>query len=150
VQNGRTDFTMQNAAVQHHAVSIDTRMTLISGGVPMDVAAELHYSTQDPFAVHMGLSVDDGPAVEWVFARGLLRDGLAIPTGCGDIHVFPVAAGVIIDLHSPSGSARLLADADDLARFIDEIFEVVAEDDESRYLDLDTEIAFIQDMLFPR
>jgi len=141
---------MQNSAVQHQAVSTGTRMTLISGGTPIDVAAELHYSTEDPFAVHMGLSIDDAPSVEWVFARDLLRDGVAVPTGSGDIHIFPVPAGVIIDLLSPSGSARLVADAEDLARFVGDIFEAVAEGDESGYLDLDGEIAFIQDMLFPR
>ena len=97
-------MTSQNAAaIRHQAVTLGTRMTLISGESPVDVAAELFYTTHDPLAVHLGLAVDGSPAVEWVFSRDLLRDGLTIPSGSGDIHLFPVPQGVVIDLLSPTG-----------------------------------------------
>ena len=143
-------MTPQNAAaVRHHAVSLGARMTLISGDAPVDVAAELFYTTHDVLAVHMGLAVDGSPAVEWVFARDLLRDGLTIPSGSGDIHMFPVPQGVVIDLLSPHGTARLLADARELAGFVDEVYETVADGDESPYIDLDDELARLQEPQFP-
>jgi hypothetical protein len=149
-QNGRNDMTSQNAAaVRHHAVSLGTRMTLISGDDPVDVAAELFYTTHDPLAVHMGLAVDGAGAVEWVFSRDLLRDALIAPSGSGDIHIFPVPQGVVIDLFSPHGSARLLADALELADFVDEMYQTVADGDESRYMDLDAELAALQELQFP-
>jgi len=143
-------MTSQNAAaVRHHAVSLGTRMTLISGDAPVDVAAELFYTSHDPLAVHMGLAVEGSPAVEWVFARDLLREGLTLPSGAGDIHVFPVPQGVVIDLLSPHGTARLLADARELAGFVDEMYETVADGDEGPYMDLDHELASLQELQFP-
>jgi hypothetical protein len=143
-------MTSQNAAaIRHQAVSLGTRMTLISGESAVDVAAELFYTTHDPMAVHMGLAVDGSPALEWGLSRDLLRDGLTIPTGFGDIHIFPVPQGVVIDLLSPHGTARLLADTRELAGFVDDMYETVADGDESPYLDLDHELAFLQEVQFP-
>jgi len=143
-------MTSENAAaIRHHAVSLGTRMTLISGESPVGVAAELFYTTHDPLALHLGLAIDGSPAVEWVFARNLLRDGLTIPSGSGDIHIFPVPQGVVIDLLSPHGTARPLADARELAGFVDEVYETVADGDESPYIDLDDELARLQEPQFP-
>ena len=143
-------MTTQNAAARHLSVALTTHMTLISGTVPAGVSAELRYTTRDCYAVHMVLSVEDSPAVEWVFARDLLRDGLHAPAGSGDIHVFPVSQGVVIDLLSPHGRARLLAHGDDLAGFVDDMYEAVPDGAETQYFSLERELAMLHDLQAPR
>jgi hypothetical protein len=125
-------------------------MTLISGDQLIGVTADLRYSSRDTYAVRMALSVDDSPAVEWVFARELLRDGLLLPAGAGDIQVFPVVDGVVIDLLSPHGQARLLADADDIATFVDDMFRLVPDGDEDRYFSLEHELALLAELQSPK
>ena len=71
-----------------------------------------------------------------------------IPRFCGNV-TGRARQGVVIDLLSPHGTARLLADARELAGFVDEMYETVADGDESPYLDLDHELASLQEMQFP-
>jgi len=126
-----------HAGTRHTSVSATTEMLLISGSTPLTVNATLHHSTADVFAVHLDLSIDDSPAVEWVFARDLLRDGLQEPTGDGDIHVFPEFGKVMIDLRSPHGTALLAADRPELVAFVRHMYKTVPEGTEGSWLEID-------------
>jgi hypothetical protein len=124
------------AAVQLRLVVAD------ADAVPLPVS--LRYSSADPYAVRAVFS-GDGMEVEWVFARDLLRSGLAGPIGDGDVHVWPSwGTGrelVMISLTSPDGQAVLEAGAEDVRTFLDRTAAVVPDGEESLYLDLDAAVA---------
>jgi hypothetical protein len=124
------------AAVQLRLVVAD------ADAVPLPVS--LRYSAADPYAVRAVFS-GDGMEVEWVFARDLLRTGLATPTGDGDVHVWPSwGTGrelLMISLTSPDGQAVLEAGASDVRDFLDRTAVVVPDGGESAYLDLDAAVA---------
>jgi hypothetical protein len=69
--------------------------------------AELGYDVLDPYAVSLAMKGAEGTTT-WVFARELLREGLQLPSGDGDVHVFraetedgaPVLAIELVDLES--------------------------------------------------
>ena len=73
----------------------------------------------------MLLSVDQSPAIRWVFGRELLITGVAMPSGIGDVQVYPTHDGVIIELRSGTAAARLLAHAPDVMDFTDRTQELV-------------------------
>jgi hypothetical protein len=119
--------------------SVQLRLVVADAdAVPLPVS--LRYSSSDPYAVRAVFS-GDGVEVEWVFARDLLRTGLASPVGDGDVHVWPSwGTGrelLMISLTSPDGQAVLEATADDVRSFLDRTAAVVADGDESSHLDLD-------------
>lgn len=142
-------MTTQPTALRHHCVIARTGMTLIAESADTAVDAELNFHSRDPFAVRVVFSVTSAPAVEWVFSRELLIDGLSAPAGTGDVQVFPCHAGIIFELNSPSGRARLLADPDVLAGFAQDTLDAVPLGAESKYFDLDHEIALLADLPLP-
>jgi sporulation and cell division protein SsgA len=122
--------------------SVQLRLVVADAdAVPLPVS--LRYSAADPYAVRAVFS-GDGMEVEWVFARDLLRTGLATPIGDGDVHVWPSwGTGrelVMISLTSPDGQAVLEASADDVRTFLDRTAAVVPDGEESLYLDLDAAV----------
>jgi hypothetical protein len=123
--------------------SVQLRLVVADAdAVPLPVS--LRYSAADPYAVRAVFS-GDGMEVEWVFARDLLRTGLATPIGDGDVHVWPSwGTGrelVMISLTSPDGQAVLEASAEDVRTFLDRTAVVVPDGEESLYLDLDAAVA---------
>ncbi len=123
--------------------SVQLRLVVADAdAVPLPVS--LRYSVADPYAVRAVFS-GDGMEVEWVFARDLLRTGLAAPVGDGDVHVWPSwGTGrelLMISLTSPDGQAVLEAAADDVRSFLDRTTAVVADGRESSHLDLDAALA---------
>ena len=115
----------QHNAVHHQVTTAATEMILISDAALPAVNAELRYDCDDPFAVQMLLSVDQSPAIRWVFGRELLITGVAMPSGIGDVQVYPTHDGVIIELRSGTAAARLLAHAPDVMDFTDRTQELV-------------------------
>jgi len=87
--------------------------------------------------------VPDCPAVEWVCARDLLREGLALPSGNGDVRISPEGDDLLIELLSPSGNAQLLASHSEIAVFVDRMLTAVPEGRESDFYSLDTELEFL-------
>jgi hypothetical protein len=142
-------MALQPTALRHHSVIARTGMTLIGDPSDIDVDAELTFHSRDPFAVRVVFSVASAPAVEWVFSRELLVDGVSAPAGTGDVQVFPCHRGIVFELNSPSGRARLLADADALTQFAQDTLDVVPLGAESKYFDLDQEIAMLSDLQLP-
>lgn len=123
--------------------SVQLRLVVADAdAVPLPVS--LRYSSGDPYAVRAVFS-GDGVEVEWVFARDLLRTGLASPVGDGDVHVWPSwGTGrelLMISLTSPDGQAVLEATAEDVRSFLDRTAAVVPDGDESSHLDLDAALA---------
>jgi hypothetical protein len=133
-----------HAIDRHRNVVAETTMRLVSTPDGMPVTAALQYTSQDPFAVTMVFVADDSAPVEWVFARDLLVTGVVRPTGVGDVHVFPAGGSVVLDLVSPDGAARLVADADVLARFVDDMLVAVPAGCEMDFIDLDLELAVMR------
>ena len=133
----------ETTAVRHQMITASTEMLLISDPVLPAVQAELRYYCDDPFAVQMQLSIDQSPAISWVFGRDLLTDGLHMPAGIGDVQIYPVEDGVAIELRSGSSCATLLAYGPDLQTFVDRTWELVPAGTELRHDDLDGELALL-------
>ena len=142
-------MAFQPTAMRHHSVIARTGMTLIAEAADIEVDAELNFHSRDPFAVRVVFSVASAPAVEWVFSRELLINGLSAPAGTGDVQVFPCHDGIVFELNSPSGRARLLADPEVLTSFAQDTMNVVPLGAEFRYFDLDQEIALLSDLQLP-
>ena len=73
----------------HGLITASTRMLLLSHPEIPVVHAELRYCREEPLAVHLVLSVEDVPATWWTFGRDLLITGTAMPSGLGDVQVYP-------------------------------------------------------------
>ena len=142
-------MAIQPTVMRHHSVGARTAMTLIAEAAEIDVDAELTFHSRDPFAIRVLFSVASAPAVEWVFCRELLVHGLGAPAGAGDVQIFPCHRGIVFELNSPSGRARLLAEADVLTSFAQDTLDAVPLGSESQYYDLDAEIALLADLPLP-
>ncbi|WP_420120321.1 SsgA family sporulation/cell division regulator, partial [Nakamurella sp.] len=55
--------------VDYRMTATVTEMILISDPALPPVHAEFRYRSDDPFAIQLLLSVDQSPAVSWVFGR---------------------------------------------------------------------------------
>lgn len=133
----------QHATACHRVFSGSTEMLLVSDRAMPIVRAELRYRGADPLAVQMLLAVDQTPPVCWTFGRDLLISGLSMPSGMGDVHVYPADDGVIIELRSATASAVLLAHRPDIQRFLARTVSLVPPGTEGDIYDLATELAAI-------
>jgi hypothetical protein len=107
-------------------------------GVPVSV--DLTYSSQDPYAVQASFRTGSTTAVEWVFARDLLHEGLTRPAGTGDVRVQPVPLNpgrVQLELSSPSGYAVFQTCAQALGDFLQRTYIAVPAGNEYSKLDFD-------------
>ncbi|MFB7919524.1 SsgA family sporulation/cell division regulator [Streptomyces sp. NPDC056061] len=99
------------------------------------LTAFLHYSRQDPYAVRVTFrfSTGDDPVV-WYIGRDLLRDGLAHPTGEGDVQISPdpELAVIVIGLKVDNDSATLTTQSRPVESFLQRTVEVVPYGCESR------------------
>ncbi|MFH8366887.1 SsgA family sporulation/cell division regulator [Streptomyces sp. NPDC018031] len=109
------------------------------------IPASLRYARSDPFAVRVSfppVASLDGSEVEWTFGRELLAAGLRGPAGHGDVHVWPCGRErTVLEFHAPEGVAMVQFDTRDLRRLLERSYELVAEGDEGRHLDLDVDLA---------
>ncbi|MEN3303450.1 SsgA family sporulation/cell division regulator [Pseudonocardia sp.] len=114
---------------------------LIAPDAPVvPVKVELSYSSRDPYAVQASFRTGHGSAVDWVFARDLLADGLLGPAGTGDVRVQPLPhdeTRVELELTSPSGHAVFTTCAATLSEFLERTFDVVPPTTEYSWLDFD-------------
>jgi len=131
----------QHTAVGHQMITATTEMLLISDPTIAAVHAELRYYCDDPFAVQMLLSIDQSPAICWIFSRELLYVGSRMPTGVGDVQVYPTHDGVIIELRSGGSHATLLAHTPDVEEFLEHTLGVVPFSSEMDHYDIDGELA---------
>ncbi|WP_425826020.1 SsgA family sporulation/cell division regulator [Streptomyces fractus] len=91
-------------------------------GPERSVNVTLRYKSADPLALVLAFPAEatlDGVEVTWAFARTLLDDGLRVPTGTGDVHVWPCGrARTVVELHAPQGMAVVQFDTSALRRFL--------------------------------
>jgi hypothetical protein len=132
-----------------HIASVSTQLELrlvVPGGPSLPVIAGLRYQADDPWAVrvafHTGGEGDD--VVEWMFARQLLTDGVAVTVGEGDVRVWPSLVDgervVNLAMASPSGSALFEIDRDALVEFLQQTYLAVPTGTEEQVVDLDAEL----------
>jgi hypothetical protein len=126
---------------EHTVICSPAVFELIAPDAPVvPVKVDLTYSSRDPFAVQASFRTGNGTAVDWVFARDLLHDGLIGPAGTGDVRVRPMPDSpnrVQLELSSPSGHAVFTTCAQTLGDFLYRTFEAVPPDSEYSWLDFD-------------
>lgn len=113
------------------------------------LGASLRYDRDDPYAVHLSFPTAPGRApIEWIFARSLLADGLDVPTGDGDVRIWPspedLGGPVYIELCSPSGRALFAVPRPVLAEFVRRCHALVRPGSEASFLDLDAELDLLR------
>ncbi|WP_055477542.1 SsgA family sporulation/cell division regulator [Sphaerimonospora mesophila] len=110
------------------------------------IPVTLAYTGADPHAVTLTFLRDSGePTVTYRFARELLEDGLARPSGVGDVQVRPhETAGHLLVLTLRQEDAypfEVLAYREHVTEFLDLAGLIVPSDAELASVDMDTEIA---------
>jgi hypothetical protein len=127
--------------------SIQQDMFTVLHGQSTPVVTRWSYHASDPFAVALSVRTRHDRWVEWLVGRELVVDGLAGPTGEGDVRIRPRSVQgydiVEIEIRSHDGRAVLEVDQDLLRHFVDATLDLVALGDESDRIDLDEEIARI-------
>ena len=120
---------------------------VVPGSTSVPVIADLSYDATDPYAVHVAFHTGDREAVDWVFARQLLTDGVTHPSGEGDVQVWPShTAGrplVCLALSSPSGRALFEIPLADLVEFLTKTYATVPTGSESDFVDVDAELGLL-------
>lgn len=108
--------------------------------------ADLHYSSQDPYAVKLSLDTGTGEPVKWILDRDLLAAGLHGRAGIGEVRAWPSAAFsggtkiLTIVLGPPDGCARFEVGAAGIEAFLARTFELVPAGQEADCLDLEAEL----------
>ena len=108
------------------------------------VVGELEYRRAEPYAVTATFHVGNDAGVRWLFARDLLIEGLVGAAGDGDIRIALDGVDpstVIIELHSPDGSALLAVPTESLVEFLAATYAMVGVGEEHRAVDIDSELS---------
>lgn len=123
---------------------------VLPGSSPVPVRAGLRYDPTDPYAVEVSFHTGSGASsdvVQWTFARSLLSDGVAGPSGEGDVQVWPSSGEgrsvVCLSLSSPSGKALFEVPVAELVGFLARTYDSVPSGAESARVDLDSELALL-------
>ncbi len=122
---------------------------VVPGSAALPVRAGLDYDVADPYAVTVSFhtGTDGSEVVRWTFARQLLSDGVSLPTGEGDVQVWPssgsAGAVVCLSLSSPSGRALFEVPLGELVEFLGRTYQAVPTGDESSHVDVDAELSLL-------
>jgi hypothetical protein len=128
--------------------TIHVAVPFISGVSQNEILeGELVFDPADPYAVAMHLQAKSGTVV-WTFARDLLADGLYVPSGNGDVQIWPCLSSggeavIIIELCSPDGTAVLQAPSRAVHDFVARTHQAVPQGEESAHLCLDDLISHL-------
>jgi len=130
---------------EHTVICSPAVFELIAHDAPaVPVKVDLSYHSRDPYAVQASFRTGSGTAVEWVFARDLLHDGLIADSGTGDVRVLPMSSNpdkVQLELSSPSGHAVFTTCAQTLGDFLYRTYEAVPPNSEYSWLDFDVALS---------
>lgn len=121
-------------------VAVRFEMTSISGDSETPVVAALRYEPAEPFLVRACFTLPDDSSVEWVFDRELLREGIVIPSGNGDIRIYPGDPGLLMELRSPYGRAFLYGPIEPFIEFLGRIYRAVPDGCEQQFFSIDDEL----------
>ncbi|MCW2718841.1 SsgA family sporulation/cell division regulator [Pseudonocardia sp.] len=130
---------------EHTVITSPAVFELIAPDAPVvPVKVDLTYQSRDPYAVQASFRTGNGTAVDWVFARDLLHEGLITEAGTGDVQVRPMPhnpSRVLLELSSPSGHAVFTTCAQTLGDFLHRTYVAVPRDTEYAWLDFDLAIS---------
>jgi hypothetical protein len=130
---------------EHTVICSPAVFELIAPDAPVvPVNVDLTYTSRDPYAVQASFRTGNGTAVDWVFARDLLRDGLVGLSGTGDVRVQPMPTNpsrVQLELSSPSGHAVFTTCAQALGDFLHRTYVAVPPETEYSWLDFDVALS---------
>ncbi|SHK26009.1 Streptomyces sporulation and cell division protein, SsgA [Pseudonocardia thermophila] len=130
---------------EHTVICSPAVFELIAPDAPVvPVNVDLTYNSRDPYAVQASFRTGHGTAVDWVFARDLLQEGLVGSAGTGDVRVQPAPGNpgkVQLELSSPSGHAVFITCAQTLGDFLRRTYEAVPPNSEYDWLDFDLALA---------
>jgi hypothetical protein len=104
------------------------------------ICATLTYHSSEPFSVRASFSVAGAAVVHWILARDLLREGVALPTGLGDVRIFPGDDGFLVELRSDNGCAFLYGPIDPLVDFVGRIYALVPDGAEQEHFSIEAEL----------
>lgn len=114
---------------------------LVPRDEPLPVDAELVFRPEDPYAVTVEFVVDEDERITWTFARQLLHEGTVLPTGDGDVRVWPAdgSGGRVLRLRmsAPSGRAVFEVRSEAVVEFLLATYACVPAGTEVQHLDLD-------------
>ncbi len=118
---------------------------VVEDGGLVPVPTVLAYDERDPYAVTATFQIGEG-AVNWVFGRDLLSDGLTHHAGDGDVMVWPgwddeTGDIVYLSLLSPDGVAMLRGPKSVIEPFVTRSYEIVGFGAESTCIDIDSDLA---------
>ena len=136
------------SSINRGTVSAGLDLRLVGpDGVMVPLRADLHYSSQDPYAIRMSFDAGTGEPVKWTFSRDLLAAALHGREGIGEVRAWPSVASatgektLTIVLGPPGGCARFEVGAAVIEAFLARTFELVPGGQETDCLDLDAELA---------
>ena len=134
---------------EHTVICSPAVFELIAPDAPdVPVKVELTYNSRDPYAVQASFRTGHGTAVDWVFARDLLADGLIASAGSGDVRVQPMPSDptrIELELTSPSGYALFTTCAHTLGEFLNRTYAAVPPSTEYSWLDFDVALSELLD-----
>ncbi|MEO5832408.1 MAG: SsgA family sporulation/cell division regulator [Nakamurella sp.] len=119
----------------------------VSGAEEEAVTATLRYSPGAPFLVRANFRMSGGRSVDWVLSRELLREGLVMAAGFGDIRFFPGDDGLLLELRSHQGRAFLFGEIQPLMEFVRQVFALVPDGAEDDFYSIDDELELLMDLL---
>lgn len=129
--------------MSENTVTREVPVKLVLTDAHVMLNATFLYAKAAPLSVtitfHTGI---DGP-VEWSFARDLLKQGLDVASGEGDVKVSPLFESdplIQIALTSPYGTATFVMNRWIVKDFLSKSFLLVPEGTEVKHLDIDATV----------
>ena len=114
---------------------------VVPGHDPVRLTAGMYYRGEDPYAIRMAFDTGLDGAVEWMFARDLLAEGLNHRAGDGDVRLWPGTNGskdvLNIALSSPHGHAHFQAPLAAVTGFLQRTLQIVPSGHESEHTDIE-------------
>lgn len=129
------------AAAPASPVTVVLDMVSVTGSAEESVTTTLQYSAAEPFLVRANFRLSGGRTVDWVLSRELLREGVVMAAGIGDIRFFPGDDGLLIELRSHQGRAFLYGELPPMADFVGRIYALVPDGAESLHYSIDDELS---------
>lgn len=137
-------FPLSSSADAFSIVSAMAVRISVAGERWVPLPAELRYDVTDPYAVRLSIGAPLAPAVDWVFARSLLVEGLSRPAGIGDVVLLPRhrcdPVSVRILLRSRAGAALLTVPALAVMDFLRRSDALVPPGTEHHHIEVDRAI----------
>ncbi len=135
------------AAAPASPVTVVLPMVSVTGSAEESVTTTLQYSAAEPFLVRANFRLRGGRSVDWVLSRELIREGVVMAAGIGDIRFFPGDDGLLIELRSHQGRAFLFGELQPMVEFVARMYAVVPDGAEDRFYSIDDELAELDRLL---